>query len=271
MTVHARAQGLVACILGLCLAAPALPDTGRLETSGGSYSEARLMPGAPGPRAYARQAALEAATGREDSPRRKMILARLRPPTASPSPANIRQASLPGSPIAPEQLAGLLDIIGAVEAGTKGYDAVQLRARIKPPRPPSTLTLGEILDWIEATPRQQHAIGRYQIIPSTLRSLIRQMDISPETRFSPQLQDAMALRLLKDAGLRDFAAGRKTADEFMDAVAWIWAGLPLRTGRSAYHGFNGNYAVISRREYKAAFDGLFSPQRSQNIQRTAGP
>lgn len=31
------------------------------------------------------------------------------------------------------------------------------------------MTIGENLAWIEATPNQHHAVGRYQVIPKTLR------------------------------------------------------------------------------------------------------
>mgnify|MGYP002654453888 FL=1 len=154
------------------------------------------------------------------------------------------------------RLDGLLSLIAEAEAGSAGYDAIQHRARIKTPRPPSKMTLGEIFQWIEQTPGQQHAIGRYQIIPSTLKMLMDQMQLGQEIMFSPPLQDAMAIQLMINAGLDEFRAGIMSDEDFLDALAWIWAGLPLGTGYSAYHGFNGNYAVISRREYETQFRSL---------------
>ena len=66
--------------------------------------------------------------------------------------------------------AKLRSLIALAEAGAAGYDAVQYAARIKPPKRPTQMTLADIIRWIEDTPGQHHAIGRYQIIPSTLRS-----------------------------------------------------------------------------------------------------
>jgi len=63
----------------------------------------------------------------------------------------------------------LLGLIARAEAGAAGYDAVQHGARIRPSKRPTQMTLGEIYRWIEATPGQPHAIGRYQFIPDTLR------------------------------------------------------------------------------------------------------
>ena len=51
------------------------------------------------------------------------------------------------------------------------------------------MTLGEIRRWITVTPGQQHAIGRYQIIPSTLDSLIRRNGLPLETVFSAAVRD----------------------------------------------------------------------------------
>ena len=98
----------------------------------------------------------------------------------------------------------LLGLIAVAEATHRGYDTVQLRARIKPPGPPTQLTLAEIRTWVRNTPGQQHAIGRYQFIPKTFNSLQRRLRLPDNTRFSPAVQDQMALVLLKDAGYNDF-------------------------------------------------------------------
>lgn len=151
----------------------------------------------------------------------------------------------------------LLDFISGAESGVQGYNAVQLRARILPPKPPTHMTLAEIRQWIEATPGQQHAIGRYQIIPSTLEYLIHALDLRADMIFDQRLQDKLAMRLLEDAGLNQFRNGLIDADSFMDEVAFVWAGLPLKSGFSAYHGFNGNRATVSRAEYEARFKEIF--------------
>ena len=66
----------------------------------------------------------------------------------------------------------LRHIIGQAESRHHGYDAVQHGARVRPGKRPTEMTLAEIFDWIEATPGQPHAIGRYQFIPTTLEWLV---------------------------------------------------------------------------------------------------
>lgn len=153
--------------------------------------------------------------------------------------------------------AGLKRLIAQAEAGAAGYDAVQLGARIRPGKPPTQMTLAEIFAWIDETPGQPHAIGRYQFIPKTLDMLVRRLGVPRAARFSPQLQDRLAYLLLEDAGIEDFKSGQMRQVAFMNNLAKIWAGLPNSSGRSHYHGYAGNKAVISWAEFEAEIDRLF--------------
>ncbi|MEM6375971.1 MAG: hypothetical protein AAF686_06990, partial [Pseudomonadota bacterium] len=163
-------------------------------------------------------------------------------------------AALPGRLDAPLRRTGtkaarLRDLIAQAEAGRMGYDAVQYGARIKPPKRPTDMTLTEIFDWIAATPGQPHAIGRYQFIPATLRHSAKRLGIDHSTRFSPDIQDRLADLLLGDAGFLQVQKGEITLDAFKLNLARIWAGLPTKSGRSYYHGYAGNKAVISYADY----------------------
>lgn len=151
----------------------------------------------------------------------------------------------------------LLSLIASVEAPHRQYDAVHYKAKVKPPALPSTLTIGQILRWIEDTPGQYHAIGRYQIIPDTLAYLIEAESISHGAVFDKKLQDQLAIRLLVDAGLGKFEAGTLSIEQFMDRVAGVWAGLPLQNDKSAYDGIAGNRAIINRSQYKAAMSAIY--------------
>jgi hypothetical protein len=151
----------------------------------------------------------------------------------------------------------LLDLIALAEAGPDGYDAIHMGAGIRTPRPPTDMTLAEIFDWIRATPGQPHAIGRYQFIPSTLAELVRLESINLDEKFSPEIQRQLALRLIMDAGYSDFENGRLNQGQFMDRLARIWAGLPLANGRSAYHGYAGNQATISRAEFERIMTEIY--------------
>ncbi|MBD3666127.1 hypothetical protein [Sulfitobacter aestuariivivens] len=154
--------------------------------------------------------------------------------------------------------AQVLSLIGFAEAGKLQYNAVHMSASRRPRKRPTEMSLGEVFHWIKATPGQQHAIGRYQFIPSTLAMLVNRVDAPPQASFGPRMQDQLAVMLLKDAGYSEFLAGRMTMSKFMDKLAWVWAGLPLRNGQSAYRGIAGNRATISRKFYAEQMQRIFS-------------
>lgn len=170
--------------------------------------------------------------------------------------APVRRSAAPlqggGGPVAQ-----LRDLIAAAEAGPADYDAVQHGARIRPPAPPTRLTIGQIDDWIRATPGQPHAIGRYQFIPPTFRRLVQHLGLTPDTPFSPVVQDRMADILMVEAGLEKFLSGEIGRVAFMNRLARVWAGLPTSSGRSHYHGYAGNRATKTWAEYHAAMVSIF--------------
>lgn len=148
-------------------------------------------------------------------------------------------------------------VIGQAESRRHGYDAVQHAAKIRPAGRPTSLSIREIYDWIEATPGQHHAIGRYQFVPATLKRLVDDLGVHPGTRFSPALQDRLADRLLVEAGFRRFLSGTLTRHQFMNNLAKIWAGLPTSNGKSYYHGFAGNRATMTWAQFDAEMARIF--------------
>lgn len=152
--------------------------------------------------------------------------------------------------------ARLRNLIARAEAGHAGYDAVQSGAHRPPPRRPTDMTLRDIFAWIEATPGQHHAIGRYQIIPETLRRLVVRSGLDPDTRFGPDVQDRLADLLLAEAGLEAMQRGEIARAAFQLNLAKVWAGLPTPSGRSYYHGVAGNRAVISYDTYTDAMRAI---------------
>lgn len=168
------------------------------------------------------------------------------PPAAEPDTTPVAPPAPSAQPLSGNsRIDRLLSLIALAEAGPAGYDAVQHGARVRPTKPPTRMTLGEIYAWIDATPGQPHAIGRYQFIPDTLRRVAAVRGYGPETPFTPEVQDSLALVLLEDAGLAEFQTGRMERERFMHNLARIWAGLPLPNGNSYYHGYAGNRATIT--------------------------
>ncbi|WP_052249108.1 hypothetical protein [Leisingera sp. ANG-Vp] len=175
---------------------------------------------------------------------------RSRPGKQPPAPASFQLPS--GSSV--EQLFAL---IAFAEAPRGRYDAIHHGAKVKPGKKPSQMTLAEIYTWIDRTPGQLHAIGNFQIIPSTLLNLQKRLGLPDATRFSRETQNRMAALLISDAGYQRVAAGRITRAAFMDNLARIWAGLPLASGKSAYHGYAGNRATITRAFFGQQMERIF--------------
>ena len=130
-------------------------------------------------------------------------------------------------------------------------------ATVKPARRPTELTLAEIYAWIDDTPGQNHAIGRYQFIPVTLRRLVEHVGAPLDAQFSPEVQDALADQLLREAGLAELLAGTMPRKTFMNRLAAIWAGLPTSSGKSRYHGHAGNKATMSWAHFEAEMAKFF--------------
>lgn len=82
------------------------------------------------------------------------------------------------------------------------------------------------------------AIGRYQIIRTTLREIREAMpDRYPGARlYDTDCQDEMACYLLGQRGIDKWLAGRLSEDTLLTNLAREWASLPLPGGKGAYDG-----------------------------------
>lgn len=101
---------------------------------------------------------------------------------------------------------------GGAEGGTKilGYSGPFSLMPQHGNRSLTSLTIKEIMD-LQADPGSSmgmqewfnagklHAVGRYQFIGPTLASVVSQMGIDPNTQFTPDVQDKMALWLLRNS------------------------------------------------------------------------
>ena len=117
--------------------------------------------------------------------------------------------------------ARILHLISLAEAGSKGYDAVQHGATRRPSRVPTQMTITDIYQWIDNTPGQPHAIGRYKFIPATLKRLVRKLGLSTQETFSPNLPDRLSQVLLAEAGFHDVSRGKMGRRTFMNNLAKI--------------------------------------------------
>lgn len=139
----------------------------------------------------------------------------------------------------------LLDFIGRIEAAGN-YDAIYGKAYSK--HDLSQYTLNQILEQQRQRINDggQSATGKYQFIRKTLKGLRDAMNLTGDEKFTPELQDRMAIQLLEWRGLKRWQSGRLSDEQFANNLAKEWASLPvIETGRSYYAGDGLNKSLIT--------------------------
>lgn len=103
---------------------------------------------------------------------------------------------------------------------------------------------------------QSDAVGRYQIMSTTLTGLIEQLDIDASEQYSEAMQDRLAIALLDRRGGQKYVNHELTAQEFAANLAMEWAALPKVLGEnpagSYYAGDGLNKSLVSVSEVQAA-------------------
>lgn len=148
----------------------------------------------------------------------------------------------------------LLNQIAAGEAGKEGYDSVWSGSRVKPTKPVSQMTFGEVMQWQRDTLNEQKsrgipanrrssAVGRYQFISSTLKAQMAAAGFKEDDLFNTENQDKLALTLLNQGGNLDkFKSGRISAAKFQDYIASQWASQKTSGGAGMYNAAGFNHA-----------------------------
>jgi len=124
------------------------------------------------------------------------------------------------------------------------------------------------------------AAGAYQIIPATFDYLMGKMKLSGNEKFTPEMQDRMAIQLLERRGLSKFQAGKMSIEEFGNEVAKEWASFPLlkeikdnrgvkKIGTSYYQGDKyGNKALFNEPQVESYRNILFDIQNPDAMPTT---
>jgi muramidase (phage lysozyme) len=89
------------------------------------------------------------------------------------------------------------------------------------------------------------ALGRFQVIRTTLRTIRKQLPGSyPGSRlFDDDCQDEMACYLLGQRGIDKWLAGRLSLDTLIGNLAQEWASIPKPDGKGHYAGQNTGVSV----------------------------
>lgn len=168
----------------------------------------------------------------------------------------------------------LADLIQRGESGSKSYDNYNRgtyldgngRERIRGADRAidfSTMTVGEVMD-LQALPRgdtnRLFAVGRYQVIPDTMRGAVATLGISRDEPFSDALQDRIFSDYLitnKRSAIAAYITGEPGAGiaDAQLALAKEWASIANpATGRGYYGG--ANHASISAQETADALNAM---------------
>lgn len=104
----------------------------------------------------------------------------------------------------------------------------------------TNMPISEVMAW-QARYIQQgaasSAVGRYQIIDSTLAGLVRQLAIPVDQKFDTAMQDKLAIALLERRGSEKYINQELAPQEFAANLAREWAALPKVTGEKPEESF----------------------------------
>lgn len=175
------------------------------------------------------------------------------------------------------ELKALLELIKSREGGlgAKGYGQIYGGAKGVPlSTDVSKLTLKQVVDLQDrmlANHSASTACGGYQFIKKTLLATINSMKLSVNEVWTPELQDKMAVFLMRGRGLDKYMSGEITAETFANNLAMEWASLPvvssiigakkfvLLPGQSYYAGDGLNKSHHDPKVYLAAVKALRQP------------
>jgi muramidase (phage lysozyme) len=144
----------------------------------------------------------------------------------------------------------LLDLIGHAES-RNNYNAHFGNANNRTVNF-TDMTIQEVRTWQEqfiANGSPSSAVGRYQIISTTLDGLVKDMQLTGKEKFDRATQDRMAIRLLERRGALLFVDNSLSREGFAANLAQEWASLPRITGdrptESYYAGDGLNKSLIA--------------------------
>jgi len=87
------------------------------------------------------------------------------------------------------------------------------------------------------------AIGRYQIVRTTMRQIRKTLGLDGKALFDAAMQDRMACYLLGLRGIDKWLAGRLSVKTLLENLASEWASLPMPNGKGKYDGQNAAVTV----------------------------
>lgn len=161
----------------------------------------------------------------------------------------------------PASYAPLLELIASVES--KGNYNAHFGNAANTQTDFTNMTISEVMQWQKDFVSQGNhssAVGRYQIINTTLDGLVRRLGTDTSQKFDAAMQDAFAVALLERRGSVEFLNEEITKDQFAANLAMEWAALPKVIGDnpddSYYAGDGLNKALVKTDDVMSAIDKI---------------
>lgn len=125
------------------------------------------------------------------------------------------------------------------------------------------MSIAEVMKWQKDYIKRgspSDAVGRYQIISTTLAGLVQEMNIDKTATFDAELQDKMAITLLERRGSKHYVNNDLSPHQFAANLSKEWAALPKVVGEnpeaSYYAGDGLNKSLVSVNEVLSAIEPI---------------
>ncbi len=146
----------------------------------------------------------------------------------------------------------------------------------------SQMTVGEVMrrqDLPAGDPDRLFAVGKYQVIPSTMKGAVDTLGIDKDAKFTPQLQERIFADYLMDEkrpDIKAYVTGKTSGPEGLEraqyatALEWASVGDPRKGGASHYGGTANNAASITPDEVGQKLNGM-RDQYQKNVAAGMNP
>lgn len=120
------------------------------------------------------------------------------------------------------------------------------------------MTVAEVLNWQDdfvAKGSPSSAVGKYQFLNTTLRSLVDSGQVDIQQTFDKPTQDNLAMALIDRRGGEAYVNQELTSDDFAASLAQEWASLPKITQPNPEQSFyqsNLNAALVEPNQLRQA-------------------
>lgn len=135
----------------------------------------------------------------------------------------------------------------------------------------SELTVGQVKSLQRG---RIYAVGRYQMIPSTLSYAVSKAGVATSERFTPQVQNRLLQALLdhKRPSIGAYIRGEHSnLNLALRAMALEWASVAWTNGYSYYAGRGGNRAHVTRNEAALALQEARRLYSESQTDKSYGP